>query len=158
MECSGATRTLCRPEVLASPCVVCLRISHSSRHSVTLHTPSQMASGSSFSLLWARTFLSRKKKKNMHTPCFDRYAHSLVWQSCSRNNVENEFLLFFPFFFLFFFLFYLQRVLLLVAFAFLGAVAVIQEDDGMEKHLHDVFAYPELCKSFLFPSVLGEGI
>ena len=42
--------------------------------------------GYSFSLLWAGTFLSKRKNKNNPT-CRDRCAHSLVRESCSRNNV-----------------------------------------------------------------------
>ena len=42
--------------------------------------------GYSFSLLWAGTFLSkRKKNKNNNNPTC--YAQSLVCQSCSRKNV-----------------------------------------------------------------------
>ena len=41
--------------------------------------------GYSFSLLWAGTFLSKRKK---NPTCRDRYAQSLVRQSCSRNVVE----------------------------------------------------------------------
>ena len=45
--------------------------------------------GYSFSLLWAGTFLSKKKKKknNYNPTCRDRCAQSLVRESCSRNNV-----------------------------------------------------------------------
>ena len=46
--------------------------------------------GYSFSLLWAGTFLSKRKKKNKNNnnkTCRDRCAQSLVRESCSRNNV-----------------------------------------------------------------------
>ena len=46
--------------------------------------------GYSISLLWAGTFLSKRKKekKNNYNPtCRDRCAQSLVRESCSRNNV-----------------------------------------------------------------------
>ena len=43
--------------------------------------------GYSFSLVWAGTFLSKKKEKRKNPICRDRCAQSLVRQSCSRNNV-----------------------------------------------------------------------
>ena len=42
--------------------------------------------GYSFSLLWAGTFLS-KRKKTKNPTCRDRCAQSLVRESCSCNNV-----------------------------------------------------------------------
>ena len=44
----------------------------------------QELQGYSFSLIWAGTFLSKRKKK---PTCRDRCAQSLVRQSCSRSNV-----------------------------------------------------------------------
>ena len=43
--------------------------------------------GYSFCLLWAGTFLSKKKKKPQHAVTGHRCAQSLVRESCSRNNV-----------------------------------------------------------------------
>ena len=46
--------------------------------------------GYSFSLLWAGTFLFKRKNKNNNNPtCRDRCAQSLVRQSRSRNNVVD---------------------------------------------------------------------